>query len=759
MRLDLSIGDRFNLMAGGAVTGVFSVEEDAEADPVVLRSVADDSIKHIARIDLAVLQASGRAIRTFKKGQVIRVLSVSEIMAFHEAPKKTSMSMTELKQWEVRRRDLLRAGRNLFYVQAWDANPVSRGEQSLEDFIAGRFDEAKEAGFKDLPSPSCIRKAIKIGERGRRTIALYLRKKGGARTKTKFPGWVYDLGEEMVAEFYRQLLFRYLDAHGWFDDRFYPRLKEWLQTDEGRLNEKWDLEPPCTQTLTNWINLARCQATLTMKYGKREASRRLRGRGTSLEPLAPLETIILDQTLAPIWAVEKVDLNGTTAIVLKRPWIVWAIDLYSRMVVGFIITFDPPCIATLMACLRHVISPKVEWIDRFGPYKGATDGFGSFYNVVLDNAKAHYQKTMKTVGDAAGFKITLAPIYTPEFKPWVERFNATMNGPLRTLPGGIPLEKDAATAEYNARASAALSVESIAQLLAHRIMEYHLDEHDGIGMAPARKWAEGLAEHDRPTVDDARAYKLLLGHYEEGSIGAEGIIFRGQQYHDPGITTMILNLLARLYSSRKSGKQGQSSRFPAQFIWQEMDTSSIAVVIGGTEGEIIELPNFDELHREKPVSFAFADGVRDYERRQNKQFHTREERSEARREYQKELEAILAKASHGDGKNVIRVLKGKEKLALGPGGMVLDLKAEASIDGREKPKGIPMAISLKDRVDPLVAQKGRKPRGAGKAAARKPEIDLPSVTPVVIRDDYSMTIFETSDDDALLDELELRHGY
>ncbi|MFP3546912.1 hypothetical protein SB748_26110 [Rhizobium sp. SIMBA_035] len=759
MRLDLSTGDRFNLMAGGKVTGIFSVEEDAEADPVVLRSVADDSIRHIARLDLAVLQATGRAIRTLKKGKAIRVLTVAEIKAFHEAPKKTSMSMTELKQWEVRRRDLVRAGRNLFYVQAWDADPVSRGEQSLKDFIVALYDAAKESGFTELPSPSCIRKSIKIGERGRRTIALYMRRTGSARRKTKFPEWVYELGEAMVGEFYRVALFRYLDAHGWFDDRFYPRLKEWLQTEEGRLNEKWNLEPPCPQTLTNWINSARCQATLTMKYGKREASRRLRGRGTSLEPVAPLETIILDQTLAPVWAVERLNLDGTTAIVLKRPWIVWAIDLYSRMVVGFIITFDPPCIATLMACLRHVISPKIEWIDRFGVYKGATDGFGSFYNVVLDNAKAHFQKTVKTVGDAAGFKVTLAPIYTPEFKPWVERLNATMNGHLRTLPGGIPLEKDEAVAEYNARASAALSVESISQLVAHRIMEYHLDEHDGIGMAPARKWAEGLAEHDRPTVDDARAYKLLLGHYEEGTIGADGVNFRGQVYHDPGITTMILNILAGRNSSLKSGRPGQSSRFPVQFIWQEMDTSSIAVVIDGPSGGIIELHNADELHRDNPVSFAFADGVRDYERRQNKLFHTREEKSEARREYQKELEAILANATHGDGKNVIRVLKGKEKLALGPGGMVLDLKAEASIDGRQRPKGIPMAMSLKDRVDPLIAQKGRKPKGSRKPASNSSEVDLPSVEPLVLRDEYSMTAFGAGEDEALLDELERRYGY
>ncbi len=758
MNLGISTGDKF-LFLNGRVAGNYEVVGDAEAEPIALRSLADGSDKVMKRLDLAVLLGSGNAITTFKKGRVIRPLTVAEIKGFHKPPKRSDLTETELKNWQIRERDIARAGLLLHYVLAWDAEPCSRGEVPLTSFILEKYNDAKAAGFERLPSTSSIRKAIAKGLGGPRTIGLYLRKTGGARTKTKWPQWVYDLGAEMVCWYYEELLRKHLDAHRHFDDLYYPRLAEWKQTDEARTYKNPDFEPPCPQTLTNWINSVRTREMLTLKYGSREADRRLRGRSESLEPVAPLETIILDQTLAPVWAVEKVDTDGTVAIVFRRPWITWAIDLYSRMCVGFVMTFDPPCLATLMACLRHVISPKIDWIDRFGEHKGATDGFGAFYNVVLDNALAHFQRSMKMVGDVAGFKVTLAPIYTPQYKPWIERFNSTMNGPIRMLPGGIPLAEDQEAAEYDARKTAALSIETIRNLMGHHVMAYHLETHTGIGMAPARRWTEGLQEFERPLINDARAFKLIAGRLEIGAITGEGLIYKGQRFHDPGITTMLLNNFSRLRSKR--GKPGQSSTFSVYFFVEDMDTSSVTI-LDEFGRQPVELPNFDELHRESPVSFAFEDGLRARQRRLNKKFHTREEKTQARIEYRKELEAELAKAGHGAQKNIIRVLKGKEKLALGPGAMVLDLKVDASIDGMEKPKGIPMALSMQDRVDPLAPHKGRKRGGKRKpkpqTAVGTDDHEMFMEDPMVIDGEFVVTS-NLDDDEALLDQLARQHGY
>ncbi|MGG6895869.1 hypothetical protein [Rhizobium sp. BR 315] len=755
MILDLAEGDRLTLLVSGAGK-TYEVIGDAGADPIILRAVEDNVERRISRLDLAVLQGSGKALRTFKKGQVIRTLTATEIKAFHEPPRTDKLTETELKKWDIRKRDIIRAARLLWYVQAWDRNPVSRGEPSLTAFILANHKDAQATGHEGILSASSLRKAIAKGERGHRTLQMYLRRTGGARKKSKFPEWVYELGEEMVVHFYSDPLIRYRDAHGWFDGRFYSL--RGAHAENTTPHKMWSGEPPCEQTLTNWINGARCLATLTTKYGLREANRRLRGRGESFEPVAPMETIVLDQTLGPIWAVEKVEMDGTVAIVLKRPWLVWAMDLYTRMVVGLVMTFDPPNIATLMACLRHVICPKTEWLDRFGECKGATDGFGAFKNVILDNALAHIGVTMQFVGDVAGFQVIYAPIHTPEYKPWIERLNATMNGPLRSLPGGIPGSKDEEIAALDARATAALGLDSIHALVAHHIIAYHLDVHAGIGMAPARKWNEGLLEFGRPMVDDARSFRLLLGRYRIGVLTAEGVRVNGHRFHEAGIVSRLMNDFARA-GSRRPRKAGQSDSFRIHFIYDEMDTSRISV-INELTGEIVELPNYDEHYREKPVSFAFAAGERDYERRQNREFHSREDKARMRLEYEKELALQLANTSHGEGKRLIRVYKGKEKLELGPGGRVLDLASEPTINGMAKAESIPIGMAFIDRVDPLTAPKGRRVKRSSKSSnvGKRGAHITTDATCIETEEAFEM-VGAVVDDEALLDEIARIHGY
>ncbi|MGR9470606.1 hypothetical protein [Rhizobium leguminosarum] len=770
MILDVSTGDRF-LFLGGNIRGTYKVEGDAEAEPIVL-TCEDGTTAEIARLDLAVLQASGGAVRTFKKGVPIRTLTSQELKGLFEPPKQGTLTESQAKEWEVRRDDVRRASRLLFYVQEYDASSgYGLGETELEWFISETRPTAIEKGydgpalgFDRVPSPSSIRKALKVGLPGQRTLASYLRKTGTARKKTKFPQFVYDLGREATNYYYSSGSIGYVDAHKFFDERFFVRRGEWLANALDLAEwDTWDGKPPEYQTITNWIKAAECRATLTSKYNAREANRRVRGRGRSIEPLAPLETIILDQTLAPIWCAEKIDVEGAIRIVTKRPWIVWAIDLYSRMLAGFILTYDPPCIATLMACLRHVITPKTEWIDRFGYCKGATDVFGAMSTVILDNAKAHIGRTMQTVGDAAGFKVHLAPIYTPEYKPWIERANATMNNSMRPLPGGIPHESEATEEDIDPRTAALISSESLRNLMAHNIMEYHLDVHSGIGMAPARKYAEGLQEFGRTTVDDARTYKLLLRRHETATLSPEGIKFKGHRFHDQGLTSKLMNDMVRFHSSRKKAKPGQALSFKVHVFYDEMDVSSLTVINEHTK-EVVDMPNYDSFLIERPVSFAFSEGERAYQSRVNKEFHDREDKAKARAEYTKDLEAEIANSSHGAAKHSIRVLQGREKPELPPGSRVVDLKVEPTIDGRSKPQEIPVRVALLDRVDVMTAGKGRPPRTRGNSNPKsnaRPIIEISPQPEASVVDDEVLHTVDTSfdDGDATLDELARTYGY
>ncbi|WP_039845219.1 hypothetical protein [Rhizobium gallicum] len=777
MILDFSTGDRF-LFLGKKVQGNYTVDSDPEADPVVLRS-DEGEIARISRLELAIMQSGGGAIKTLVRGKPIRSLQAHELKALINIPEKERLSEREEKKAKTQSKDVRRAARLLYYVQAHDNSRFESGD-GLTDFIFETYPYAvrdgydgKDAGFDNPPSKSAIRKALVVGEPGKRTLALYLRKTGGSRKRNKFPQFVYDLLKGAVKHFYEKAATRYKDAYKWFDDRFFPQRTEWARSEDAANWEKWNREPPDYETIRNWIIEARSSETLTIKYGSRVANRKLRGRGKGLEAVAPLETIILDQTLAPIWCLEKIEIEGETKLVFKRPWLVWAIDLYSRMVVGFILTYDPPNIATLMAGLRHVITPKEDWIARFGACKGATDAFGSFYTLILDNAKAHIGRTLQTVGDVAGFFIEYAPIYTPEFKPWIERFNATMNVAIRTLPGAIPHKDSEEAGMLDPRDAAILSLDALRQLLSHKIMEYHLEIHDGIGMAPARMWTKGLEEHGRTTVDDARSYRLLLRRHDKVTVTPNGINFEGHHFTDQ---RLISKLMSDNAGRAKKGKRLQAESFRADALYDEMDVSSIAVINPRTK-EIVEIPNSESFYVEKPVSFAFSEAERAYRTKLNKAWHTREDKAKLRAEFNKDLEKLTATSSHGVAKQTIRVLRGGEKPEFGPGSRIVDIKVPASIEGRVKPDEVPISAALGERVDEVTAIKGRRPRTNGGGRARQapapavhapPTIELASSKPPVpskhsasALSDQQFEAFDaySEDDDANLDELARAYGF
>ncbi|NTI16096.1 hypothetical protein G6L29_10660 [Agrobacterium rhizogenes] len=776
----ISVGDHYQFCSG-MVRGTFKVESEGSENLLTLINLADGQERRLKAIDLAVLQARGGAVRTRREGEIIRTLTAFDIRSLHEPPKKV-LTDSQLMQWEIRRADFQRAATLLFYVRAFDASPgTKKSTDALDELILSKLSDAKAAGLSEnAPSASAVRKALKKGSADNRTIALYLRKRGSARKQSKWPAWVYDIGQETVAHYWSNAVVLFKDAHKFFDDKFYAKRGELIAEREKEAGEDdppedsadpdrfADLmfEPPCPQTLSNWINEARCHATIKSKFGIRQANRELRGRGESVTAIAPLEILVLDQTLGDVWACEELQIDGTIAIVLKRPWIVWAMDLYSRSIAGLIITFDPPCVATLMACLRETISPKTSLMERFGEAKGATDVYGQWKVVMLDNALAHIGVSLQLVGDIVGFEVDYAPIRTPEYKPWIERLVRTMNGALHALPGGIPYPPEELEIRgIDPRKGAALSAKSIRELMDHKIVEYHLEVHDGIGMAPARKWTEGISEVGRRTVDDARSLKLALGRYETRVLTAEGILLNGHTFHDQGITSMLLDHMARFHRERRKRKPGQTASFRVHLFYDEPDCSSISVIDEFTN-EIVELPNSDEFYAEKPVSFAFSKAEREYHANLNKSFHTREEKARARREFTKDLEAKLANDNHSEGKRTIRVLQGRENTELAPGSQIVDVKISPSITGMPKSEIIPTTMPFVERAEVITVPNGRKV-----SAKKPPKTRKTAAIAEVANDPVSPSTSEPVDTDfdwaaqrdvdeseAALDELARRYG-
>ncbi|KQV83178.1 DDE-type integrase/transposase/recombinase [Rhizobium sp. Root1220] len=495
-----------------------------------------------------------------------------------------------------------------------------------------------------------------------------------------------------------------IDAVEWFDGCFYKTRDE--RADPAEI----DLEPPVHGTLANWIHAARSHATIALKFGLRIAHRQLGGRGQSLVAIRPLEWVIIDHTEADIWLIilsDIVDADGNRRILsVKRPWLVTAIDLYSRMDLGHFLSFDPPSVRTVMECIKRVTTPKAELIERFGESKGATDGFGFMTGVILDNALENVMVSMQMVLEALGIEVEYAPRATPEYKAWVERYISTTNETLRGLPGGIPLE--ILDGDPDPRKFASLTLSDVTELLDHRIVtRYHLNVHAGIEMPPARKWGLGLKEFGRGTVDDARTMHALMGQYKKAVLTAEGIRLEGHVFHDPYITSTLMDHMARFQrASRQRRGKDQTRSIEVHTFRDPADCSHIYVIDLHTR-QVVRLPNRDEAYSNTAVSFAWAKAAKKENQQANEEFHSREERAGAQRDFQLKLEEMLATQSHGDGKATARLVEGgravmEHQLLI----EVEECSVASSISGM-KGVDIPRDAAFVERDDVWEAPKGR----------------------------------------------------
>lgn len=69
----------------------------------------------------------------------------------------------------------------------------------------------------------------------------------------------------------------------------------------------------------------------------------------------PLEIVQMDHTKVDIILVDD-----ETRMPIGRPWVTLAIDIYSRMIVGYYLSLDAPSATSVALCMTNVVMPKDE---------------------------------------------------------------------------------------------------------------------------------------------------------------------------------------------------------------------------------------------------------------------------------------------------------------------------------------------------------------------------------------------------------------
>lgn len=176
---------------------------------------------------------------------------------------------------------------------------------------------------------------------------------------------------------------------------------------------------------------------------------------------------------------------------LDRPWVTMAIDVFSRMVVGFYISFDTPNAASTGICLSNAILPKESFLSKYD-ISSAWPCRGFPRTVHADNAKEFRGRMLQKACVEYGINLEWRPVARPNFGGHIERLLGTFAKEIHNLPG-TTFSNIQERANYDSSKNAAMTLPEFEKWLAILVTEvYHQRVHSSIHCTPLEKYRQGI---------------------------------------------------------------------------------------------------------------------------------------------------------------------------------------------------------------------------------------------------------------------------
>lgn len=248
----------------------------------------------------------------------------------------------------------------------------------------------------------------------------------------------------------------------------------------------------------------------------------------------PLAVVQIDHTKLDIILVDDVYRRP-----IGRPWITLAIDVFSRMVTGFYVSFDPPSALSAGLCLAHSILAKESWLAKH-EVNGRWAVWGLPRKIHLDNAKEFRGKVLEKACQQYGIEIEWRPVARPHFGGHIERLLGTILGEIHGLTG-TTFSNTQQRQNYDSEENAALTLSEFETWLTVFITDvYHQRVHSGLGMSPLSKWKLGILGDDNSVgtglpekVVDETLLRLTFLPFEMRTIQQYGVVIHKITYwHD-----------------------------------------------------------------------------------------------------------------------------------------------------------------------------------------------------------------------------------
>jgi putative transposase len=274
------------------------------------------------------------------------------------------------------------------------------------------------------------------------------------------------------------------------------------------------------------------------RYGRQAAERHYRTVLGKTVANAPLERVEIDHTRIDVFVVDE-----DTCLPLGRPWLTLCVDVRTRVILGFSVSFDPPSHATVARALKHAMLPKGAVSKTYPTVENTWDACGVMDGIVVDNGAEFHSESLEAACYSLGIDIQYCPRKQPWFKGIVERVQGSLN---RGVAHGVPgttFSSIVDRADYNAAKKATITLNTLKEIIHIWIIDYyHRRPHKGLGDTPAHAWKVETAGMNLRFPANPKELDAVLGKIASRRLTHKGIEINSLFYNSRDAGDLIRRL-------------------------------------------------------------------------------------------------------------------------------------------------------------------------------------------------------------------------
>ncbi|MDO5667391.1 MAG: DDE-type integrase/transposase/recombinase [Alcaligenaceae bacterium] len=442
------------------------------------------------------------------RSTVLRVDELAPVDSDYDLPALTNdISETTDKDWEVVQKRLAAI------------RPLLNQYPSSQAQIEERAEQIKV-------HPTTLYRWLRLYNAYGSSTALVPRKRGWTTGKSRLPVEVESIIEEVIQNFYLT-----------------PQRPSATKTvtEVQRICSIRNITPPNHVTVRSRIAKISEQERLRKRGAREKARNKFRPAAGSF-PNAdyPLAVVQIDHTPADIILVDDVHRKP-----IGRPWITLAMDVCTRVVVGYYLSFDPPSETSIAMCVAHSILPKENWlllhnVDAEWPVWGIPK------TIHVDNGADFRSSNFQQSCLSYNINLEFRPVRQPQYGGHIERILGTLLKEIHSLPG-TTFSSIKEREGYDSEKNAVMTKSEFEHWFVTLICKiYHQRLHTGIGMKPIKKWeievfgngeTKGSGMPPRPT--DGHTVLLDFLPSFRRTVQAFGITIDGLNYYAEALRPWI----------------------------------------------------------------------------------------------------------------------------------------------------------------------------------------------------------------------------